>query len=122
MVPEAQLIPLVELGPVQPNSIATLQLAAPAKTMSARVGYHRSGAAAQKLGVLLLCERDTAQRRPHHCADRVAVFARQIDPRVDQREPGCGNAEPPEPIQPASAPLLLWSVATKSFTWAAIRS
>ena len=35
IVPEAQLMPLVLLGPVTPNSMATLQLAAPAKTISA---------------------------------------------------------------------------------------
>ena len=36
IVPDAQLIPLVLFGPCTPNSIATLQLAAPAKTVSAR--------------------------------------------------------------------------------------
>jgi hypothetical protein len=38
MVPEAQLMPLVLFGPVIPNSIATLQLAAPAKTIRASAG------------------------------------------------------------------------------------
>ena len=43
MAPEAQLIPLVELGPVHPNSIAMLQLAAPAKTVSASAGSTARG-------------------------------------------------------------------------------
>ena len=36
IVPEAQLIALVELGPLRPYSIATLQLAEPPNTESAR--------------------------------------------------------------------------------------
>ena len=38
MVPEAQLIPFVLFGPDTPKAMATLQLAAPAKTMSASPG------------------------------------------------------------------------------------
>ncbi len=38
MAPEAQLIPLVLLIPVKPNSMATLQLAAPLNTASASMG------------------------------------------------------------------------------------
>ena len=38
IAPEAQLIPLVMLGPVIPNAIARLQLEAPAKTVSASPG------------------------------------------------------------------------------------
>ena len=48
IAPEAQLIPLVLLGPVQPNSIAMLQLAAPAKTVSARAGSTARGPSVRK--------------------------------------------------------------------------
>ena len=49
IAPEAQLIPLVALGPVQPNSIAMLQLAAPAKTVSASDGSTARGPWVRKL-------------------------------------------------------------------------
>ena len=38
IVPDAQLIALVTLGPERPNSMATLQLDAPPKTLSASDG------------------------------------------------------------------------------------
>ena len=47
IVPEAQLIALVELGPVNPNSIAMLQLAAPGKTARARAGSRPRGPSAR---------------------------------------------------------------------------
>src|SRR5438132_7554452 len=43
MVPDAQLIALVEFGPVNPNSMAMLQLAAPGNTASARLGLSPRG-------------------------------------------------------------------------------
>src|SRR5206468_12264144 len=43
MVPDAQLIALVELGPENPNSIAMLQLAAPGNTASASAGSSPRG-------------------------------------------------------------------------------
>src|SRR5438445_3933392 len=43
MVPDAQLIALVEFGPVNPNSVAMLQLAAPGNTASARLGLSPRG-------------------------------------------------------------------------------
>ena len=49
MAPEAQLIPLVAFGPVQPNSIAMLQLAAPANTVSASAGSTARGPWVRKL-------------------------------------------------------------------------
>ena len=49
MAPEAQLMPLVALGPVQPNSMAMLQLAAPAKTVSASAGSTERGPCVRKL-------------------------------------------------------------------------
>jgi hypothetical protein len=45
MVPEAQDMPLVELGPVKPNSMATAQLAAPTKVLSATRGSTARGLA-----------------------------------------------------------------------------
>src|SRR2546422_3278422 len=48
IVPEAQLIALVELGPVKPNSIAMLQLAAPGNTASASAGSSPRGPALRK--------------------------------------------------------------------------
>src|SRR5438445_3107256 len=48
IVPEAQLIALVELGPVKPNSIAMLQLAAPGNTASASAGSSPRGPAFRK--------------------------------------------------------------------------
>src|SRR5947199_9191761 len=43
MVPEAQLMALVEFGPVNPNAIAILQLAAPGNTASASAGSSPRG-------------------------------------------------------------------------------
>ena len=74
MVPEAQLMPLVVLGPDRPNSIAMLQLAAPANTVSASDGIHGAEAAAHVVAVLLLGPRDAAERGAHHRADPVAVL------------------------------------------------
>src|SRR3989454_2237354 len=48
IVPEAQLIALVELGPVKPNSMAMLQLAAPANTASASAGSSPRGPCLRK--------------------------------------------------------------------------
>ena len=48
MAPDAQLMPLVALGPVQPNSMAMLQLAAPAKTVSASAGSTARGPSVRK--------------------------------------------------------------------------
>ena len=48
MAPDAQLIPLVVLGPVQPNSMAMLQLAAPANTVSASAGSTARGPPVRK--------------------------------------------------------------------------
>src|SRR5207302_8950865 len=43
IVPDAQLIALVEFGPVKPNSIAILQLSAPGKTADAVAGASPRG-------------------------------------------------------------------------------
>ena len=50
IVPEAQLIALVALGPVSPNSIAMLQLAAPANTASASEASSPRGPCARYFG------------------------------------------------------------------------
>src|SRR3989454_5508073 len=47
MVPEAQLIAFVEFGPVNPKSIAILQLAAPGNTASASAGSSPRGPSAR---------------------------------------------------------------------------
>src|SRR2546426_9943114 len=48
IVPAGQLIALVELGPVQPNSTALWQLAAPAHTASAIAGSSARGPGLRK--------------------------------------------------------------------------
>src|SRR5207249_1172664 len=51
MVPEAQLMALVEFGPVNPNSIAMLQLAAPGNTASASAGSSPRGPSARNRSI-----------------------------------------------------------------------
>src|SRR5439155_339433 len=48
IVPEAQLMALVEFGPVKPNSMAMLQLAAPGNTASASPGSSPRGPCVRK--------------------------------------------------------------------------
>src|SRR6266480_5308029 len=48
IVPDAQLMALVEFGPVKPNSIAMLQLAAPGNTASASAGSSPRGPCVRK--------------------------------------------------------------------------
>src|SRR5213596_864117 len=50
MVPDAQLIAFVALGPVNPNSMAMLQLAAPQNTASASDGSSPRGPSARYRG------------------------------------------------------------------------
>src|SRR6266699_3160028 len=49
IVPDAQLMALVEFGPVKPNSMAMLQLAAPGNTASASAGSSPRGPCVRKL-------------------------------------------------------------------------
>ncbi len=106
MVPEAQLIPLVLLGPVTPNAMATLQLAAPANTISASPG----STARMPPSTYRPCSSSAIPIPPsavaHHDADAVAIFLAQIEFRVGQRHADRGDAELAEPVDPPRLPLL----------------
>ena len=106
IAPEAQLMPLVAFGPVQPNSIAMLQLAAPAKTVSASDGIHRARALGQEVVILLLAMGHAAKGGAHHGADAVGIFPAKVELRILQRHPGGRDAELGKAVEPAGAALL----------------
>src|SRR2546422_2396383 len=72
IVPDAQLMAFVELGPVNPNSMAMLQLAAPGNTARASAGSRRSEEHTSELQsrlhlvCRLLLEKKKNQTRPRH--------------------------------------------------------
>ena len=77
IVPEAQLIALVELGPDTPNSIAMLQLDAPPNTASASDGSTADSPPARYRPSCSSAYPMPPSARAHHRADAFAVFARR---------------------------------------------
>ena len=114
MAPEAQLMPLVELGPVKPNSMAMLQLAAPANTVSASAGSTARGPPSMKLAVLSLPVRDAAERGAHHRANPVGIFPGRVERRVGQGHTGGGDAELREAVEPAGCGALPYGRRARS--------
>src|SRR2546422_1377061 len=86
IVPEAQLMALVELGPVKPNSMAMLQLAAPGNTASASAGSSPRGRSEEHTSELqsrlhlvcrLLLEKKKQRVRPRAEHHEVRVCGRE---------------------------------------------
>ena len=85
-MPDAQLIAFVLFGPCAPNSIATLQLAAPPKTFVASVDRDVLDAFVLEDHELLFGVADAAERAAHHRADALAILGGEVEPGVFDRE------------------------------------
>src|SRR5207253_3165898 len=96
MVPEAQLMALVEFGPVNPNSIAILQLAAPGNTASASAGSSPRGPSARNCSTC-----DSANATPPS-ADPIIAPTRSRSSRAGSRSASVSaNREPgPQAVGP----------------------
>ena len=106
MAPDAQLMPLVELGPVQPNSIAMLQLAAPANTVRARAGSTSRTPPRRKLWYCRSPWATPPSAVPIIAPTRSRVLPLEVEVSVGEGHARRRDGELGVAVQPARAPLL----------------